>query len=328
MNPKILAAGAIGGMAVPALRAGLKLTQQLQTSIDVTPSYVIGTLVLAVVGMATVWFLDETERKKAFVIGLSLPATISSLGGQVGGPDSKSEGVALLDVFTAPMAMLVGTAHAAQPTTPIAPLAPPAAEPTFDLARYFRLEGPNRDGIAVQFLDRDGKELRNYIPSGTRLENIPDLATTAVLKTRSGVKETVALGTAAGSVTLADATLKKESKLSFLQALGVPSTVKETLSARATVNSVREPGQEIWIRRDDGALDSKVIITGTEGVTKDYLLSKKEVQALYSDGALLPGDKFNVVQTSDPSGRWMKIKLTALAATPGAVPTTNRTPVP
>lgn len=305
MDRKILVAGAIGGMAVPALRAGLKLTQQVNANIDITPGYAVGAVVLAIVGMITVWFLDETERKKAFIIGLSLPATISSLGGQIHSNEEKAPAAPSASIFS----LLVGTAHAADVTT-LVPQQTIAS--STDLGRYFRLVG-NADGrVTVQLFDKDGTKLRSFVPDGTELENLPDAAATAVLKTRSGAEQKIALSEVPGSVTRTTVALKQESKNGFWQALGIQASVKESLSATATVDSVRKVGQVLWLKSPTG----KVRVDGTAGVVTQYPFAQKTADARSTDGVLVPGDKFTVLEPMDASGRLMKVKLTELAAPP------------
>lgn len=319
MHKTILIAGGIGGMAVPVLRAGLKYTQQLQVSIDVTPAYVIGTILLAAIGAATVWFLNEKERKKAFIIGLSLPATISSLGGQV---HDKAGTTALLNALTAPLALLVATAHAAEPPGEPAP-STPTPQSSFLRGRQFRVVGAQNKGVTVQFVDKDGHALDEYIPAGTKTRNLPDEATTAVVASPSGSSHKIDLSEQVGTVTVATVEVEKESKLGFWQALGLSSPVKETLKTKTDVHSVREVGQSLWIKRDDETPMKTMSLSGNTGVAKAYIFARKAPNAPYSDGMLLPGDKFTVLESNDTSGRWLNIRLIHLAPTPTPAPTSN-----
>jgi len=280
-----------------------------------------GAVVLAAVGVATVWLLDETERKKAFIIGLSLPATISSLIGQVGQVKKNPGGAEVLRLFTAPLALLVTTAHAAEPPGNAGSLSSsPDTAPTFALGRQFRLVGNPKSDVAIQLLDKDGNKLDKFVPNGTTLRNLPDSAVTATVETKSGTTQNLDLGEQAGTVTVATVSLEQERKLGFWQALGAPSSVTETLKATAKVESVRHPSQELWIKRDGTAPARGATINGTAGTAKEYIFAKKDLQAPWSSGMLLPGDKFTVLEASDPTGRWMKIKLTGLAPAPSPAP--------
>ena len=318
MDKNILIAGGIGGMVVPALNVGLKFTGQVPSPINVNLTYMAGAVVLAAVGVATVWLLDETERKKAFIIGLSLPATISSLIGQVKKTPDTAE---VLRLFTAPIALLVTTAHAAEPPSNAGSLSSsPDTAPTFALGRQFRLVGDAKGGVTVQLLDKDGNKLYRLEPNGTNLKNLPDSAVKATIETKSGSTQNLDLGEEAGTVTVATVSLEQERKLGFWQALGAPSSVTETLKTSAKVDSVREPSQELWIKRDANAPAHGATLNGTAGTAKEYIFAKKDLQGPWSNGMLLPGDKFTVLEASDPSGRWTKIKLTGLAATPTPKP--------
>ncbi len=322
MDKSILIAGGIGGMTIPALRAGMKLTQQLQTSIEITPAYMVGALLLAGLGAATAWFLKESDRRKAFIIGLSLPATISSLSSQGIG---KTEPTAVLRAITAPLAMLVSTAHAAEPVfTGPGPASSPTPAQSFAAGRQFRVVGATGGGVTVKFVDKDGNELDEYVPVGTKTRNLPDAAMIAVIASPSGSRQKITLGDQAGTVTVATVALEKEHKLGFWQALGAPSSIKETLKTTTQVRAVREPGKTLWIKRDDETPMQTMSVSGQMGAAKAYIFARKEINAPYSDGMLLPGDKFTVIEASDPSGRWMKVKLTELAPTPK--PVSNRVP--
>src|ERR1700736_5999995 len=80
---KILAAGFIGGVMTPLLSPLKEMLASHRTPSDFSFAYWILAVVLGVLGLVMVWVLSETDVKKALVLGLSLPAFFTSVGGAV-----------------------------------------------------------------------------------------------------------------------------------------------------------------------------------------------------------------------------------------------------
>ena len=109
-SPKtILRAGAIGGAAPALLTLALNYTGKART-IDVgdLPFYLIGTLILSILGAAVAWGFEEENRKKAVMLGISIPALLSV--GIKSAPDQNggSELSALFDFSLIPSAYAQG----------------------------------------------------------------------------------------------------------------------------------------------------------------------------------------------------------------------------
>ena len=77
MNWKIAVFGGVGGIAVPLMNEALKLTNYEREVPSI--GFALGALALFAIGYFVVAALQETVPLKALVLGLSLPATITSL---------------------------------------------------------------------------------------------------------------------------------------------------------------------------------------------------------------------------------------------------------
>jgi hypothetical protein len=80
---RIIVAGFIGGLMTPLIQPMKEFLASHHTPSDFGVWYWIIGLGLGVLGSVMVWLLKETDVKKAMVLGLSLPAFFTSLGGAV-----------------------------------------------------------------------------------------------------------------------------------------------------------------------------------------------------------------------------------------------------
>ena len=81
--PRLLVAGFIGGLATPLILPVQEFLRSHHYPSEFSLSYWLLGAVLGVVGAVMVWLLKETDVKKALMLGASLPAFFTSLGGAV-----------------------------------------------------------------------------------------------------------------------------------------------------------------------------------------------------------------------------------------------------
>ena len=70
--------------------------------------------------------------------------------------------------------------------------------------------------------------------------------------------------------------------------------------------------------------DAAVLVSMADTVVLVTVVAQKTADARYTDGVLVAGDKFTVLESADAGGRLMKVKLTELA--PVAPTSANRIP--
>lgn len=80
---RIIVAGFIGGLMTPLIQPLKEFLASHHTSSDFGIWYWIVGLGLGVLGSVMVWLLKETDVTKAMILGLSLPAFFTNLGGAV-----------------------------------------------------------------------------------------------------------------------------------------------------------------------------------------------------------------------------------------------------
>jgi hypothetical protein len=80
---RLTVAGFLGGLIAPMLHPLNAFLVSHQVPSDFTVGYFLFSLGLGVVGAVIVWLFDESDVKKALVLGVSLPAFLNTLGGTV-----------------------------------------------------------------------------------------------------------------------------------------------------------------------------------------------------------------------------------------------------
>lgn len=302
MNKAILA-GAVGGLALPTLRAALKYTHQGAGDLEVSASYFVGVALLALLGAFTVWVLEESKLKNGFIIGLSLPSTISALTAHAPAPaiTNANEPVAF--------SLFVASAYAAETRPSI--YVPPPPLLTAGLGRQFQIETATSN-LTVQFVDAAGKDLVRVSAAPNRQYSVPDRAVKAVITSPHGGSDAVPLGAVAGSVTVARVNVEQKRRFSFAQSLGAPPTVQDTLTVSTQVKSARHTGAEVWLHANQ--LDAAGATTGNSTI-KHFVAVAAAKDFSTAESVLLPGDSVKILARDHaPNGEEMlKVQLTALS---------------
>jgi hypothetical protein len=78
---RLLVAGFLGGLMTPMIQPIQELLKSHHYPADFGAGYWLIGAALGVLGVVMVWLLKETDVKKALILGLSLPAFFTSLGG-------------------------------------------------------------------------------------------------------------------------------------------------------------------------------------------------------------------------------------------------------
>src|SRR5713226_3083696 len=78
---RIIVAGFIGGLMTPLIQPLKEFLAFHHTPSDFGIGYWILGFGLGVLGSVMVWLLNETDVKKALILGLSLPAFFTTVGG-------------------------------------------------------------------------------------------------------------------------------------------------------------------------------------------------------------------------------------------------------
>jgi hypothetical protein len=317
-SPKtILLAGAIGGAAPALLTLALNYTGKART-IDVgdLPFYVIGTLILSILGAAVAWGFEEENRKKAVMLGISIPALLSV--GIKSAPDQNggSELSALFDFSLIPSAYAQGVVPSPSPVA-----APQASVPgrTIELSTG---AAPN-DYTAV-LLNSEGKEILSSGLQGQKFLSIPlpEDASSVYFKSGDASTQKFPLSSKPGVATAFEIDIKTKRKLGFLQAFGAKPEVESTIDAEKREVTPPVPGTEGWIflgKRTGNAwetlyakLPSQEVPAANTKATVTFPLRLRSSPG--SDhqliGVLPAGHSFTILETKsdDQKTYWAKVK--------------------
>jgi hypothetical protein len=233
---RLITAGFIGGLMTPMIQPLQEFLKSHRFPSEFGPGYWLVGAALGVLGAVMVWLLKETDVKKALVLGLSLPAFFTSLGGAVqntGAPiTTAAHGASIEGRGAAGIVSFFVTSAYAQPS-PSATAASPAR--SLKLSR-----AAPAFAYTVDMLDARGKVISTFDakaaePSPLTLP-LPDSAT-AVRVTAGGASLTKNFNATPGQTV--EVSLRGESfrrKFDVAQVFGkTPDLVPEQLSAEINV---------------------------------------------------------------------------------------------
>jgi hypothetical protein len=185
MDPRIVAALAAGtgGISPNLLHVAQSMVKQVPDALP-GPLFLGGMLIFFIMGGAVALFFGENIPKKAFVLGIGLPALITTLQAQHGPK------VGLVDLIPSAYAQ-----QAVQPASPQAQSPGPAASAPVVKPQLALTADSIRscNGCEVWFADASGKVLsKNFIApqsSGTKVWTIPQNAQKfAIIDPRSNAR--------------------------------------------------------------------------------------------------------------------------------------------
>lgn len=244
-SPKtILFAGALGGAAPSLLTLALSFTKQTKLAADIDlVQYLIGTLILSALGAGVAWAFEEKNRKKAVVLGISLPALlnvgIKGLSDEKGG---KGLG-ALLDFPLIPSAYAQGAA----------PGVPQVAVPSSQVltpARTIELStGDTAQNFTAVLLDNQGKEIQRLGIQGQKFFSmvLPEDANSVHFESGDASTEKFTLSSKPGVATAFELNIASKRKFGFLQAFGAKADVENRIDAQKREVTPPPAGTEGWI---------------------------------------------------------------------------------
>ncbi|HBJ86910.1 MAG TPA: hypothetical protein DDZ88_24235 [Verrucomicrobiales bacterium] len=319
-SPKtILLAGAIGGAAPSLLTLALNYTGKART-IDLSdlPFYLIGTLILSLLGTAVAWGFEEKNRKKAVMLGVSIPALLSvgikSLPEEKGGKGLS----ALLDFSLVPSAYAQVVAPS---SAPVVVTTPQASVPgrTIELST-----GNNSHDYTAVLLNSQGKEILSSGLQGQKFLSIPlpEDASSVYFKSGDATTKQFPLSSKPGVATAFEIDIKTKRKLGFLQAFGVKPVVESTIDAEKREVTPPAPGTEGWVylgKRTNNAwetlyakLPSQEVPSANTKATVTFPLKLRSSPGSDNQliGVLPAGHSFTILETKSDDQKiyWARVK--------------------
>jgi hypothetical protein len=166
MKPSSLMAAAVGGIApyMVTLAKGLITAPPTKHISDyVSVAYVVGLILIALIGAAVGLLFQEADLKKAFVLGIGAPALISSTYNSAESSTNPETGTPSPTPTVMVFPNLITSAYAE-------PSVDPASEPSINI----NLQSPIP--ITVHFLGADGNNVRSTSVTSSQQIQIPTLA--------------------------------------------------------------------------------------------------------------------------------------------------------
>lgn len=252
----VACAAAFGGIApnVFFLAATLTAVSEAASAPAWTTAYLFGLLILAAIGAAVALIFGEKEAKKAFFLGLGLPAFFQAAAANLAPPTL--EPIAAEDAITEtrPEAVNAGfhlfSTPAYAQATPVEPAIEPAvtaseavpAAATSELQRSLKLYLPPKAPPAwVVFISSDRAEQRTVelakvaerARDGAYLLAVPDFAATCRVRSEKVASNEVALESGRHSVTEVRIEIQDNSWSGFWQAVGARGSAPYKIDVKA-----------------------------------------------------------------------------------------------
>jgi hypothetical protein len=276
---RILAAGFLGGLMTPLLPPLKEMLASHHTPSDFSFAYWILAVALGVLGLVMVWLLSETDVKKALVLGLSLPAFFTSIGGAVQNDKSAGGPTQTQKPAFAPLGIILPTANAQE-------AAPAANGPPPSRSIEISVEG-QLFGYKLELLDSKGAVVGESIDiSSTESVMIAKPLSPAVTAARFTVDDqppVIEKFAAKDGYTVAVTLrgLKFTRRFSFAQVLGkTPDLIPDGVSASVEVKPKTSVGVQGWIYLGvfhNGSWQSEHTVEGADlpkaGESKQIIIS-------------------------------------------------------
>lgn len=301
MLQNTLLPGFAGGLLPTLLVIGTQLAKSNTTKIDIGLGIILGGMILGIIGGIVAWAFSETDRRKAFTMGVSAPALLASLitsaSNNTNPPIDASKTASMNGAFS-----LISSARAQS----VAPELPTINQSQTSIPnRSISLENNDALPITAELLDEKGNILAAYLVSGKgRSIPIPDTATSLAFKHGRDTLSECKLSTVVGSNTEYNLNTKSKKRLGFAQAFGVPATTEVTLKVKETVTSAEE-GLKGWI--SPGSIPAPKKPTGTNFTTDRALLVYADNDTRKAIGTIPSGTTLNIRESTDEG--WKKIEI-------------------
>jgi len=218
MRP-LIAAG-IGGISpyLVTLARDLVTSKATQHFSDfVSPLFFVGLLLLALIGAAVCFLLQEADLKKAFVLGISAPALITST---LTSANSSGNGIAhFLPGF-------ITSAYAQRPADPDSATGTPVFGRTVNL----NLQSPVP--VNVKFLDEHGNNVLTAVLSRPGEIPVPGLAREIQFVVRSTISAVYPLPSSVGESKTFAVDVRGDRNFGFSQAWGAPPDITFQISVK------------------------------------------------------------------------------------------------
>lgn len=236
--PDNLVAGALGGGAPPVVLLATRWTFTNNAELP-EATFVIGVLLLAGLGLSVVWVTMEKNRKKAFLVGLGLPAMVNGF---------VSEAIRLNNEIGA---------SSNEASVRVSEILVPSAYAQVDYSDQrdvFIQVSDGLDGVAVVFLDNENRLLSNTYVSGPQVIKTPSGATLvrfinpAFNSVRAELPDQdVSRG---NTIVRYEIDYERKSFSGFLVAMGATAVKKRSLTVDQTTISPSELPQDTDVNLD------------------------------------------------------------------------------
>jgi hypothetical protein len=319
-SPKvILLAGALGGAAPSLLTLALNFTKQTKSVSDIDlVQYLVGTLILSVLGAGVAWAFEEKNCKKAIVLGISLPALLN-VGIKGLSDEKRGNGLAAWLDFS-----LIPSAYA-QSIAPGNSLVVVPALQTLSSVRTMELStGDTAHNFTAVLQDSQGKEIQRVGVQGQKFfsMDLPVDANSVHFESGGSSTAKFSLSSNPGIATAFELNISSKRKLGFLQAFGAKADIESSIDAQKREVTPPPAGTEGWIylgRRKGNAWETVYAKLPSQDVpqpnTKATVTFPLRLRtSLGSDNqliGLLPvGHTFTILETksSDQKVFWARVR--------------------
>jgi hypothetical protein len=192
----------------------------------VSPLFFVGLLLLALIGAAVCFLLQEADLKKAFVLGISAPALITST---LTSANSSGNGIAhFLPGF-------ITSAYAQKPADPDSATGTPVFGRTVNL----NLQSPVP--VNVKFLDEHGNNVLTAVLSRSGEIPVPGLAREIQFVVRSTISRVYPLPSSVGESKTFAVDVRGDRNFGFSQAWGAPPDITFQISVKWAAISMVAP---------------------------------------------------------------------------------------
>jgi len=215
---KPLIASAIGGISpyLVSLAKSLITSKSSQHFSDfISPLFFVGLILLALIGAAVSFLLQETNIKKAFVLGISAPALISST---LSSAESSGKGFAIA------LPNPITTAYAQKAESS----GESAAAPVSGRVVEVNLQSPSP--VNAEFLDGHGNSVLALVLSRSGQIPVPDSADKIQFFVEGARSAVYSLPVHSGGRKAFDVNITAERIFGFTQAWGAPPTINYRIS--------------------------------------------------------------------------------------------------
>jgi hypothetical protein len=227
ISKQAILAGAFGGIAPNLLRVAISLTATQHKSVTDDPAlYILGMIVLAVLGGAVALAWKETDLRKAVLLGVGLPSLLQIAGLESSRPASGPSGKPPTQTAISFSVPLVSSAYA-QTSAPV------TTSPSFTGRTIDLVGDKNTPNYEVSFFQHDGQQLstRNVTKPSMQTIEVPETATSFAIQRGNSTSPAYDLPKVPNSVKQVDVEIAPKKANGFLQALGFDGSSEYVINA-------------------------------------------------------------------------------------------------